>query len=150
MNQKLPIESVAELDYGGPSKGSTDNESGLRIVRPADFDSSGRAEIRYVTGHLDLASMRRLRKGDIVVALAGPIGQTMVVDADFVGAVLGRWCAAIWARPDQNAVTNTWLYAWTQSSDFKRQVEKWTMDATMPRLPEPGLQIGRASCREKV
>ncbi len=140
MIQKLPIESVVELYYGGPLKGSTDSSSGLRIVRPADLDPSRGADAHYVTEYNDLAHMRRLQEGDIVVALAGPIGRSMVVEGDLVGAVLGRWCAAICARPDQTAVTNNWLHAWTQSSDFKQQVEVWTMPATMPRLPEPALR----------
>ena len=138
--QKRPIEGVAELEYGGSVKGTTDNESGVRIVRPADFNSRGHAEPHFVTGQSDLTSMRRLQNGDIVVALAGPIGEAMVVGDDLVGAVLGRWCAALRARADQTAVTTEWLYGWTQSSDFRQQVERWTMAAATPRLPEPALR----------
>ena len=127
-------------EYGGTVKGTTDNESGVRIVRPADFNSRGHAEPHFVTGQSDLTSMRRLQRGDIVVALAGPIGEAMVVGDDLVGAVLGRWCAALRARSDQTAVTTEWLYGWTQSTDFREQVEKWTMAAATPRLPEPALR----------
>ena len=63
----------------------------------------------------------------------------MIVGRRFDGAVLGRECAAIHVT-DLDRVIPSWLYAWTRTQDFRGQVEREVVGATIQRLTPRGLR----------
>jgi len=135
----LPIEAVAHLFYGGPNRAGEVEGDRVRLITPADFDLKLLSGPKFVrrSNHLNL---EQVQLGDILVALTGPIGATIIATKEHEGAVLGHWCAGIRPMKSDHLVNAQWLRAWVESSRFRSQVNQWTSGGNFLRLPEPALR----------
>lgn len=120
----------------------TDSDDGVPFFGITEITAGGTGDLRRVDLGGDAALKARkstdagggpvaVQSGDVVVALMSNIGQAALVSPRHAGAVLGRECALI--RP-ADEVTGAWIYAWTQSTQFRDQVTRHTSGSTMPRL----------------
>lgn len=137
-----PLAEIAMILRGTVPAKPTDSQDGVPFFGISEITSGGIGDLRRV--NLDggatlkgktLTEVRggpvRLEPGDVVVALMSNIGRAALVSPRHGGAVLGRECALI--RPTDE-VTSAWIYAWTQSAQFRDQATLHTSGSTMPRL----------------
>lgn len=103
---------------GGPEI----RDQGNRYLRPEDDPND------YVT----------VERNDVVVALDAD-GGSFLVDDDWEGAVLAP-DSAILRVTDPAVLTPGWLYAWTQSFDFRDQFSKSATGTTVVRVPFSALR----------
>ena len=97
-------------------------DQGNRYLRPDDDPND------YVT----------VERYDVVVALDAD-GGSFLVDEDWEGAVLAP-DSAILRVTDPAVVDPGWLYAWTQSFDFRDQFSKSATGTTVVRVPFSALR----------
>ena len=129
---RRPLIEVATVLRGTvPAHASAESE-GPAFFGIAEITAKGRGPVRRVSADGVDRSTSALDRGDIAIALLGDVGESALVRESHEGALLGRECAAL--RPRLERVTSGWLYVWTQSRDFKDQVEAGTSGSTMPRL----------------
>jgi hypothetical protein len=115
----------------------TDGGVGQPFVGIAEISAGGAGALRRVEGSEVDERAVHLAVGDVVIALMGNLGQSLLITGRHAGSVLGRECAAM--RPSSQEITGAWIYVWTLSADFRAQVERTIGGSTMPRLSLRGL-----------
>lgn len=127
------LRDVVEVFNGTVPAKTVDASSGVRFFGIAEVSTGGPSSPRYLGDDVDLSKAVYLQPGDVVVVLLGDIGRTTLVDNEYVGAVLGRECAAMRVRAPQK-LESAWLYAWTRSQEFRTLAKGSATGDTMPRL----------------
>lgn len=130
MTALAPLWEAAELIPGRIPPKTADSGDGLRYFGIPEI--SGRPP-RVLEPGTDLKPATYLRAGDVVVALAGELGRSAIVDDSQAGAVLGRECAALRIKTSGQLLPS-WLHAWTKSQHFRSQVDTRSRGSTQPRL----------------
>lgn len=123
----VQLRDLASIHRGFTPAKPTD--AGEPLFGIAEIGTAGEGEVRYVAPD---EKMVNLKTDDIVIGLLGRIGEAALVPERHDGSVLGRECVAL--RIESDAVTPEWVLAWTQTEDFRAQVQRSTSGTTMPRL----------------
>jgi hypothetical protein len=132
--KRIALEQVAEIIRGTPLDRKVRTEEGV-LVYGLDDLSERDSDLPPCIPEPELPrSARRLREGDVVIALIGQVGRAKLIGQERAGAVLDRECAALRLQPGTNPITPGWLRVWLNSSDFRNQVEPRQRGATMQRV----------------
>lgn len=137
-----PLGEIAMILRGTVPAKPTDSDDGVPFFGITEITAGGIGDLRRVELDDDVTLKGKtaaearggpvvLERGDVVVALMSNIGQAALVSPRHAGAVLGRECALV--RPTDD-LTSAWIYAWTQSAQFRDQATQHTSGSTMPRL----------------
>ncbi len=122
---------VAEIRRGTVPAKPTQTDDGIPFFGLAELALDGPVAPRLVEPDLAAGDPVLLAEGDVVVALMSKIGRSALVTSQHAGALLGRECALIRPGPE---IAGAWIYVWTQSTQFRDQVDRHTSGTTMPRL----------------
>lgn len=137
-----PLGEVATISRGTVPAKTSGSDDGVLFFGITEIATGGTGELRRVDLEKEPTLKGKtvtearggaveVRPGDVVVALTGDIGHAALVAPRHAGAVLGRECALI--RPTSD-VTGAWIYAWTQSAQFRDQATRHTSGSSVPRL----------------
>ncbi|MYL12047.1 MAG: N-6 DNA methylase, partial [Cenarchaeum sp. SB0669_bin_11] len=155
------LEEVAEIHLG--TRGAElDADEGTPMIGDRGVSADGVSQPRNTKRGAASRQVVHIQEKDVVVALRGYAGKSpfgtrqegeqllkvfqssddagisILATGDHEGAVLHRGYALI--RPIGDEVTGTWIYLWTQSSQFSDQVSRTTTGVTMPILKSRALR----------
>lgn len=133
MTGDLSIGDVAEVLRGTVPANTIELTDGTAFFGLAEVTAGGVLSRSPEPG----APMDRavtLQTDDVVVALLGRIGDSVLVDEAAAGAVLGRECAALRVRSRESRVLAGWLNVALRSSQVRQQAQRMATGTTMPRL----------------
>jgi hypothetical protein len=143
VTERIRLDAVADVRLGNvfDKPASPDTVAPPpRVFGLAEFQYTARAKPRFVTLMEDDPPPIELRRGDVVIGLTGRhVGDTVLIGKRFDGAVLARDCAAIRLTPGVPLISK-WLYAWTRTQDYRGQVEREVVGATIQRLTPRALR----------
>lgn len=126
------LEDVAEIHLGARGAELEPADEGTLLIGIREVSAGGPSPPRYVKKKAASRQVVEIRENDVVVALRGSTGSSILATGDQQGAILDHGCALI--RPSGNEVTAAWIYLWTQSKQFHNQVSRSTTGVTMPML----------------
>ena len=129
----------APMAYGILVPQFVDPESGVRMLRITNLDSSGGvvlSEVVWVPRVLSQEYRRTLvASGDLVVSVVGSMGRSSVISNDVEGSNLNRALARVQLRSD----LDPWvMWHWTQTTEFLDQARLATGGGTA----QPTLNLG--------
>jgi type I restriction enzyme S subunit len=134
---KLGDGKIVEDIYYGITAKAVDKNTGLRILRTTDiknysvdWDSLPYCEITEKRNDI---SKYLLKKGDLIVARAGTIGVSVLVEKDFDNIVFGSYLIKIKLKPDINP---KFIHYFFQSSAYWNQIKK-AQGSTLKNLNIP-------------
>ncbi|MCQ3812181.1 MAG: N-6 DNA methylase [Acidimicrobiia bacterium] len=132
------VEEIAEIHLGtrGADLDTADEEALLVGIREVSAD--GASPPRYVEGKAASRQVVEVKENDVVVALRGSTGRSILATEHHEGAVLDHGCALI--RPIGDKISGEWIYLWTQSKQFRDRVSRSTTGVTMPTLTSRALR----------
>ncbi|WP_419845056.1 N-6 DNA methylase [Candidatus Poriferisocius sp.] len=131
------LEEVADIYMGTNAPELEDPEHGTLLIGLREVSSGGTGTARYVDKESSTRPPVEIREGDVVVALRGDVGGSILATRHHQGAVLDQGCALI--RPNHEEVTAPWVYLWTQSQQFRDRVSRASTGATTPFLSSRAL-----------
>ena len=126
------LEEVAEIHLGARGAELEPADEGTLLIGIREVSAGGPSPPRYVKRKAASRQVVEVRENDVVMALRGSTGRSILAAGDQQGAVLDHGCALI--RPSGNKVTAAWIYLWTQSNQFHNQVSRFTTGVTLPML----------------
>jgi type I restriction enzyme S subunit len=134
---KLGDGKIVEDIYYGITAKAVDKNTGLRILRTTDiknysvdWDSLPYCEITEKRNDI---SKYLLKKGDLIVARAGTIGVSVLVEKDLDNIVFGSYLIKIKLKPDINP---KFIHYFFQSSAYWNQIKK-AQGSTLKNLNIP-------------
>jgi len=120
------LEYLASAIYYGVTAKAVEHDTGLRMLRTTDikdykvdWDSLPYCEI---TSKVNDIKKYLLRKGDLIVARAGTVGVSVLVDSDFDDVVFGSYLIKV--RPKENLVYPKFLHYYFQSMQYWKHISK--------------------------
>lgn len=120
------LEHLASAIYYGVTAKAVEHDTGLRLLRTTDikdykvnWDSLPYCEI---TSKVSNIKKYLLRKGDLIVARAGTVGISVLVDRDFNDVIFGSYLIKV--KPKENLVYPKFLYYYFQSRQYWRHISK--------------------------
>jgi restriction endonuclease S subunit len=143
MTERIRLDEVAEVRLGNVvDKAENPDTDALppRVFGLPEFEYTARAKPRYVALMEDDPPPVELRTGDVVIGLTGRhVGDTVLIGKRFDGATLGRNCAVI-RLTSGGPLISKWLYAWTRTQDYRGQIEREVVGATIQRVTPRALR----------
>ena len=155
------LEEVAEIHLG-TGGAELDTDEGTPMIGDREDSADGASQPRNAKNRAASRQVVHIQEKDVVVALRGYAGKSpfgtrqegeqllkifqssddagtsILATGDHEGAVLRRGYALI--RPIGDEVTATWVYLWTQSSQFSDQVSRSTTGVAIPSLSSRALR----------
>lgn len=131
------LSEVADIHLRTNAPELEDSEDGTLLIGLREISVEGTGTARYIGKESSTRALVEVRKGDVVVALRGNVGDSILATRHHEGAVLDQGCALI--RPNDEEVTGPWVYLWTQSQQFRDRVSRASTGATMPFLSSRAL-----------
>ena len=126
------LKEVTEIQRGSIRGELDDAESGIRLIGLPELTTDGASAHRFVDKKSSQEKFVEVQANDVIVALRGRTGSSMLVSEAHRGAVLDHSCALI--RPKGSDITGPWVYLWTQSRQFRDQVSRATTGGMMPTI----------------
>ena len=131
------LKEVAEIHVGTNAPEWEEAKDGTLLIGLREVFAGGSGMARFVDKGSSNRPPVEIRESDVVVALRGNVGRSILATRKHKGAVLDQGCALI--RPVGDEVTAAWIYLWTQSQQFSDQVSRASTGATMPMLSSRAL-----------
>ncbi len=126
------LEEVTEIYLGARGAERELMDQGTLLIGIREVSGDGACPPRYVAKESALRQVVEIQENDVVIALRGSTGRSILATSEHAGAVLDHGCALI--RPTSSQVTVSWIYLWMQSTQFQDQVTRSTTGVTMPIL----------------
>jgi restriction endonuclease S subunit len=143
VTERIRLDEVAEVRLGNVVDKPANPDAiapPSRVFGLPEFQYTARAKPRFIAQREDDPPPVELQKGDVVIGLTGRhIGDTVLIGKRFDGAALARDCAVIRLTPGGPMISK-WLYAWTRTQDYRGQVEREVVGATIQRLTPRALR----------
>jgi restriction endonuclease S subunit len=134
MTGQLQISDIAEVLRGTVPANTVDGRSDAPgFFGLAEITNSG-IVTRSPEPGTDLSSAIALKRGDVVVALLGKLGEVAVVTENAAGSVLGRECAALRLKRGEDRLDPRWLFVAMRSAQVRESARLAATGSTMPRL----------------
>jgi len=120
------LEHLATAIYYGVTAKAVEHNTGLKMLRTTDikdykvdWDSLPYCEI---TSKVNDIKKYLLRKGDLIVARAGTVGVSVLVDRNFDNIVFGSYLIKV--RPKENLVYPKFLHYYFQNKRYWKHIRK--------------------------
>ncbi len=132
------VEEIAEIHLGTRGADLETADEGALLIGIREVSADGADPPRYVESKAASRQVVEVKENDVVVALRGSTGRSILATEHHEGAVLDHGCALIRAIDDK--ISGEWIYLWTQSKQFRDQVSRSTTGVTMPTLTSRALR----------
>ncbi len=126
------LREVAEIQRGTKTAESDNADDGPLLIGVPEVSGRGVSSPRFVWKEESSAPLLEVQESDVVLALRGNPGSSILATGNYEGAAIDQGCALI--RPNGDEVTGPWVYLWTQSRQFLNQVSRSTTGVTLPTL----------------
>ena len=133
-----PVEEIAEIHLGTRGADLETADEGALLIGIREVSADGADPPRYVEGNAASRQVVEVKENDVVVALRGSTGRSILATKHHEGAVLDHGCALI--RPIDDKISGEWIYLWTQSKQFRDRVSRSATGVTMPTLSSRALR----------
>ena len=110
-------------------------DTGHRYIRVSDFDDDGTIDltnIQYISEEVyNQIKNYTITDNDVYLSIAGTIGKAGIIQSSLNGSNLTEnACKLIFTKP----VDKRYIYLYTKSDDFKKQIDKATKQTSQPKL----------------
>ncbi len=110
-------------------------DTGHRYIRVSDFDDDGTIDltnIQYISEEVyNQIKNYTITDNDVYLSIAGTIGKAGIIQSSLNGSNLTEnACKLVFTKP----VDKRYIYLYTKSDDFKRQIDKATKQTSQPKL----------------
>lgn len=110
-------------------------DTGHRYIRVSDFDDDGTIDltnVQYISEEVyNQIKNYTITDNDVYLSIAGTIGKAGIIQSSLNGSNLTEnACKLIFTKP----VDKRYIYLYTKSDDFKKQIDKATKQTSQPKL----------------
>lgn len=120
------IDKSRAITYGIVQPGPDISPDGIPLIRGKDYSSGvvSTEGLYHVLSEIDKPYQRsKVKKGDILLSIAGYVGKVAIVPKELEGANLTQTTARL--SINKNAVEPEFIYHVLNSSNFKREVKRY-------------------------
>ena len=132
------VEEIAEIHLGTRGADLETADEGALLIGIREISADGADPSRYVESKAASSQVVEVKENDVVVALRGSTGRSILATEHHEGAVLDHGCALI--RPIDDKISGEWIYLWTQSKQFRDHVSRSSTGVTIPTLTSRALR----------